>query len=694
MPVSVESAISGPFTPNGVTTAFPFLFKAASASEIMVIDQAGNTLSDALYSVTLGEGEGGTVTFTVAPALASYTEIYIVSDPLMTQPADFGNTGPSFNPASVTAAFDRAGVRDLRLRYDITNALALAATASDDAAAAVAAVAGLEVSAGVGVAVASRGLLAALATSGAAYLTETGREGDFVWSSANLSAQVTADPLQGLYVAPTAAPTGASGAWVRRYSGTAYVSWWGITLNSQAAAAANLAAWNACRALVKHRTMPALGTFWVSGPFRIDDAYSTTIFPQRSDGYGDTTGCRVLSTDTTLDAMVIGPETQPAAGGTVVENFPRNVTVTNPCAGWGVAHAALSGADSALRKAIRINYLIDALIEYPWAHEAPIGIYYYGLVGTRVVRPKAFRSAALGGNPATDKFFGQWAKGDPAVLAGGNASLTIENAIVEMASGMSLADQCGFICDGAFVDVWIDKLETSACKNGIRITGTTASGQANSNIDFRVDKLIVDAFTGIALEVTQVAPNGSVQIKDIECMSGVGATYGIKVDDCLGLVNIEGTIHGIGASNGGAGTMRGFRCDDSQGVSCNLRLIDCPRPVELAVLTDFDFTFAINNPTVTANAYQGAVFFNGLQRGIVKVRIKGKANAFPQGVYTAASDSNHVTFLGMESIESAAISGAVNKLVLNGVTLTAPGAYTPAGVSNAAGTMTVVGSMT
>lgn len=49
-----------------------------------------------------------------------------------------------------------------------------------------------------------------------AHLTEPGREGLFVWDSSNLSAKVTADTAQGIYVAPSSDATGASGAWVRK----------------------------------------------------------------------------------------------------------------------------------------------------------------------------------------------------------------------------------------------------------------------------------------------------------------------------------------------------------------------------------------------------------------------------------------------------------------------------------------------
>jgi hypothetical protein len=61
----------------------------------------------------------------------------------------------------------------------------------------------------------------ALSTSGTGrdiYLNLAKRKGVFNFSSADLSAQVTLDPLQGIYVAPSADATGASGAWVRDYT--------------------------------------------------------------------------------------------------------------------------------------------------------------------------------------------------------------------------------------------------------------------------------------------------------------------------------------------------------------------------------------------------------------------------------------------------------------------------------------------
>jgi hypothetical protein len=60
-----------------------------------------------------------------------------------------------------------------------------------------------------------------------AFVSDLVRGGAFVWSALNLSTQVTNDPGQGIYIAPTAAPTGASGAWVRQYSGPSSLAFWG-----------------------------------------------------------------------------------------------------------------------------------------------------------------------------------------------------------------------------------------------------------------------------------------------------------------------------------------------------------------------------------------------------------------------------------------------------------------------------------
>ncbi|WP_283419245.1 hypothetical protein [Sphingopyxis sp. Geo48] len=119
MPVSTETSIAGPYYPNGSTVDFPFAFKASSAGEVVAWDGDGNLISTALYTVTLDDDEGGMLTFGTAPESADYPVIYVVSDPNLTQTANFDNAGPSFNPAALTRAIDRAAIRDLKQQREI-----------------------------------------------------------------------------------------------------------------------------------------------------------------------------------------------------------------------------------------------------------------------------------------------------------------------------------------------------------------------------------------------------------------------------------------------------------------------------------------------------------------------------------------------------------------------------------------------
>lgn len=74
---------------------------------------------------------------------------------------------------------------------------------------------------GVNIPVKTRTALAAVtspADGDSRYLSESGREGVFVFRTANHATKVAADTLQGLYVAPASDVTGASGAWVRKFT--------------------------------------------------------------------------------------------------------------------------------------------------------------------------------------------------------------------------------------------------------------------------------------------------------------------------------------------------------------------------------------------------------------------------------------------------------------------------------------------
>lgn len=58
------------------------------------------------------------------------------------------------------------------------------------------------------------------------YLTESGREGTFIWRTGDYSSQIAADTAEGIYVKATAIAS-TSGAWVRAFNGAASARWFG-----------------------------------------------------------------------------------------------------------------------------------------------------------------------------------------------------------------------------------------------------------------------------------------------------------------------------------------------------------------------------------------------------------------------------------------------------------------------------------
>lgn len=108
MTVETTNAYDGPYAANGVTTEFPFTFRAMSSSElgVLVTDEDGTSAFVAPSSVTVDEDGGGTVTMGSPPADGS--EVRILSLPTFTQLYEFGSQ--DWNPNALNRALDRLTV--------------------------------------------------------------------------------------------------------------------------------------------------------------------------------------------------------------------------------------------------------------------------------------------------------------------------------------------------------------------------------------------------------------------------------------------------------------------------------------------------------------------------------------------------------------------------------------------------------
>ncbi len=120
MTISTDIASTGPYTPNGVTTVFAFDFQAGSATEVGVI--VGDAVLDSDdYTVTLEADRTGSVT--ISPALDAIDgNIYIFSEPLFEQSADFQRFGPYF-PDTLNPHLDHAAIRDIYLKDQATRSI-------------------------------------------------------------------------------------------------------------------------------------------------------------------------------------------------------------------------------------------------------------------------------------------------------------------------------------------------------------------------------------------------------------------------------------------------------------------------------------------------------------------------------------------------------------------------------------------
>lgn len=131
MTIPTTIAASGPYTPNGATTVFPFGFKALSDTDVQVVlvapDGTETILSSAAYNVTLAAGDdpGGSVTMLSAP-VNDGRKLWIYLDPTFLQEIKFEDEG-AFNQTILNQLADEAGARAVWLRDKINRAVQLPA---------------------------------------------------------------------------------------------------------------------------------------------------------------------------------------------------------------------------------------------------------------------------------------------------------------------------------------------------------------------------------------------------------------------------------------------------------------------------------------------------------------------------------------------------------------------------------------
>jgi hypothetical protein len=204
---SIAADKAGYTTVATITDRDTFYATEANRGKLVYVNNNGGSATDPANGVY--EYVGGTVRF----AQSFYARVASVVQPLVNEAKASAmlasQKATSATASAQTAAAVDQSVRDNIAKIDTASALQLQAV--------------------------SRQLLAAIGPSQRsegrqAYLGEAGRQGTFVWRAADQSALVTADPDQGLYIAPASQPDGSAGCWARVVVGMIYrAEWWGIT---------------------------------------------------------------------------------------------------------------------------------------------------------------------------------------------------------------------------------------------------------------------------------------------------------------------------------------------------------------------------------------------------------------------------------------------------------------------------------
>jgi hypothetical protein len=181
-----------------------------------------------------------------------------------------------------------------------------------------------------------------------------GAGGTFAWTTGDQSANVTADALQAVWVAPASAPTGVSGAWKRVFEGALNLLWFGAKCDSTLTTTGtdNQTAIEAALSLAAYLVE---GHIYAPGVTGFGYAHSDTILFDTSGvvilgdgGGGNRANVSVASTTTYVGRGALAGGTNfiatfSAVGGTTLGNNPITANGTTTLTITQTAHGKATG---------------------------------------------------------------------------------------------------------------------------------------------------------------------------------------------------------------------------------------------------------------------------------------------------------------------------------------------------------------
>ena len=528
--------------------------------------------------------------------------------------------------------------------------------------------------------VTTRAALAALAapTGKTSFLAEDGREGLFEFRTGNFTSQVAADPLQGLFVASSVVAV-SSGCWVRIWDEVyGRPEWFGAVTNSGTANC--LPALEACVSLCPV-TLLGSKDYWITSTWKIDQSYRTIKADVNSDSYNTGHGARIVCTDPSKDVVQIGPSVMPSGG---TSTFTRNMKVE----GFAVLHSAGVNPPAVGQEAngvcgFRVQYVLNLEADNLISSENIIGFRCYGIVASWFTKCNAFRSLNALSGSSPDLFFGWYLQGTPSILSGGggNASVYFDRCSVTVGNSPALpGGSIGFYAVGNFVDTFVRDFETSALRKGVVLDGQDWNGTGKTTqVDFLLENPVLDTCAQRGIEIINTNRSCQIEISNPYVALLPGGTAGMWINQTGGQIRIQGgRMIGYGdapaifISQTSGVEVDGCSISNYGGTVCYVEYSK-----------NFRISPSINNQDYTSSS--AAVYIRDSKFGHVAPSVKGKANAFPQGIYLLYANNDKIV-IDPTLVDASCVSGgATNKLQINGTSIVSPGYYTSSGSAGAVG---------
>ncbi|WP_374944718.1 hypothetical protein [Sphingomonas sp.] len=391
---------------------------------------------------------------------------------------------------------------------------------------------------------------------------------------------------------------------------------------------------------------------------------------------GRTTVSRLVLTRADGDVVQVGPDRDPGGPGA----FVTGIVLHQLELARSVAVAPGGSLERGGPAGLRVQYAVACRFENLTSVEHAAGYVMRGVVRSFLRNCSAYRSRpSADGAGAGEGFVGFLFDGSADFgLAGGNASLYVDECVVSTGGVPRLARSIGAYLPGAFADIFLTRFEMATMTDGIVVDGLASEGNSRrartGNGDLHITAPILDSVSHAGLTLSRLSPYGVVDVIDPYIAVVPGSLAAIHVHDGGGMTTITGgQLIGWGDADGG-GNAVGVHAVNAAGLSVRgLKILGHRRPVGLTGCRDFDIDVAIHNPAQIAS--QAAVQLAACDRGTVHARVTGGAGVFPQGVRLDGQANNHVA-VEVIGVNPAAIAGGqANALVWDRTPVRAAGAF-------------------